>query len=72
MSAVSVRLEQDLATELKNLAKETGRSQSYYLKLALAEFLEDRADYFLALAVLERKEPRVSLADVRKELGLER
>jgi RHH-type rel operon transcriptional repressor/antitoxin RelB len=58
--------------ELEQLATASGRSKSYYVKEALAAYLEDRADYLLALAALEREEPRRSLADVRRELGLER
>jgi len=34
--------------------------------------LETHTDYLLALAALEKEEPRTSLADVRRELGLER
>jgi RHH-type transcriptional regulator, rel operon repressor / antitoxin RelB len=72
MSMVAVRLDPEMEAELNKLATETGRSKSYYMKEALASFLEDRADYLLALAALERQEPRTSLADLRKELGLER
>jgi RHH-type rel operon transcriptional repressor/antitoxin RelB len=58
--------------ELEQLAAATGRSKSFYVKEALAAYLEERGDYLLALAALERDEPRTSLADVRRELGLER
>jgi RHH-type transcriptional regulator, rel operon repressor / antitoxin RelB len=68
----AVRLEPEMEAELKKLATETGRSKSYYMKEALAAYLEDRADYLLALAALERNEPRTSIADIRKQLGLER
>jgi RHH-type rel operon transcriptional repressor/antitoxin RelB len=44
--------------ELEQLAAATGRSRSFYVKEALAAYLEDRADYLLALAALERDEPR--------------
>ncbi len=72
MAMVAVRLDPAMEAELSKLAAETGRSKSYYIKEALASYLEDRADYLLALAALEREEPRTSLADVRRELGLER
>jgi RHH-type rel operon transcriptional repressor/antitoxin RelB len=42
------------------------------MKQAIEGFLEEREDYLLALAVLERDEPRKSMAEMRKELGLER
>ena len=69
---LAVRLEPQMEAELAKLSSETGRSKSYYVKEALSSYLQDRADYLLALAALERQEPRTSLADVRKELGLER
>jgi RHH-type rel operon transcriptional repressor/antitoxin RelB len=50
------------------LAKETGRSKSYYAKLAIRQFLEDREDYLLGIAALERNEPRISLEDLKREL----
>jgi len=69
---LAVRLDPQMEKELEQLATASGRSKSYYVKEALAAYLEDRADYLLALAALEREEPRRSLADVRRELGLER
>lgn len=69
---LAVRLEPDMELKLDNLARETGRSKSYYVKQAIATFLEDREDYLLALAILERNEPTKKIEDVRKELGLVR
>ena len=69
---LAVRLEPTIEAELTKLAQETGRSKSYYVKEALAEYLQDRADYLRAIAALEKQEPRTSLADVRAELGLSR
>jgi len=71
--AVEFRLPQDLADELDELARETGRSKSYYARQAIAEFLEDRADYLHAMAVLEREkgQPNLSLEQVKRELGLD-
>ena len=68
---IGVRLEAELEDRLKKLADETGRSKSYYVREAIREYLEDREDYLLAIAVLERKEPMISLQDMRRELGLE-
>ncbi len=68
---LAVRLDSKVESRLTNLAHETGRSKSYYVKQAIETFLDDREDYLLALAVLEKDEPRLSLTEVRKELGLE-
>ena len=69
---LGVRLEAELEARLERLAKQTGRSKSYYAKLAIRQFLEDREDYLLGIAALERNEPRISLDDLERELGLER
>ena len=67
---LSVRLSPDQESALEKLAEQTGRSKSYYVKQALDEFLEDRADYLVALAAIERDERRFSASEVRRELGL--
>ncbi len=69
---LAVRLDSSMESQLENLARETGRSKSYYVKQAIENFLEDREDYLLALAVLERNEPTKTIDEVRKSLGLER
>ncbi|MDA3957989.1 ribbon-helix-helix domain-containing protein [Oceanispirochaeta sp.] len=69
---LAVRLDSSVEDKLTRLAKETGRSKSYYVKEAINNYLEEREEYLLALAVLEKEEPRTSIDDVRKELGLER
>gem|GEM_PF-6580581 len=49
-----------------------GRARASYVEEALAEYPDTRTDYRLALAALEKEESHTSLADVRRELGLER
>jgi RHH-type rel operon transcriptional repressor/antitoxin RelB len=68
---ITVRLDPEMEERLKRLAKDTGRSKSYYVKQAIENYLKDKEDYLLALAVLEKNEPRKSITEVRKELGLE-
>jgi RHH-type rel operon transcriptional repressor/antitoxin RelB len=72
-STLAIRLPDDLAAELEELARETGRSKSYYARQAIIEFLADRADYLRAVATLEREkgQPNLTLAEVKKELGLD-
>ncbi len=69
---LGIRLDPELEKRLERLAKETGRSKSYYAKLAIRQYLEDREDYLLGMAALERNEPRISLEDLERELGLDR
>lgn len=68
---LGVRLEPELEARLEKLAKKTGRTKSYYAKEAIRQFLEDREDYLMGIAVLERKEPTISLNDLERRLGLE-
>jgi RHH-type rel operon transcriptional repressor/antitoxin RelB len=72
-ATLAVRLPKELAEELEELARETGRSKSYYARQAIIEFLEDRADYLHAIAVLERERglPNLTLEQVEQELGLD-
>ena len=62
-----------MAAELEQLARETGRSKSYYARQAIIEFLEGRADYLRAVAVLERErgQPNLTVEEVKRELGLD-
>ncbi len=69
---LGVRLEPELEARLERLAKKTGRNKSYYAKEAIRQFLEDREDYLLAIAVLERNEPTISLEELERRLGLAR
>lgn len=67
----ALRLDPEVEGELEELAKKTGRSKSYHARAALKQYLEDKADYLKAVAVLEKGNPRVSLDEVRKQLGLD-
>jgi len=68
---ITVRLDPEMEERLKRLAEETGKSKSFYVKQAIENYLEDREDYMLALSVLEKNEPRKTITEVRRELGLE-
>lgn len=68
---LGVRLDKDLEARLENLAKETGRSKSYYAREAIRQYLEEREDYLLGIGALEREEPRISLDELERRLGLD-
>ena len=68
---LGVRLSTETEDRLKNLCEKTGRTKSYYAKRAIETFLDDKEDYLMGMAVLEKKEPRISLKDLEKELGLD-
>ena len=67
---LTVRLDPELKARLDELAEATGRSKSHYVRQALEEFLEDRADYLLAVSLLEKNEPTIGLDELRRELGI--
>lgn len=67
---LTVRLEPELEARLNELAEATGRSKSHYVRQALEEFLEDRADYLLAISLLEKNEATIGINELRHELGL--
>ncbi len=72
---LSIRLPEEIETRLEHLAKETGRTKSYYAREAILEKIEDMEDVYLAEQTLERirrGEERVySFEEVERELGLE-
>jgi RHH-type transcriptional regulator, rel operon repressor / antitoxin RelB len=69
---LGIRLEPELERRLERLAKKTGRSKSYYAREAIRQFLEDREDYLVGIAVLERNEPTIPLEELERRLGLAR
>jgi len=69
---LGIRLEPELEKKLESLARQTGRSKSYYARQAIRQFLEDREDYLKGVAALERREPTISLEELEKRLGLDR
>jgi len=67
---LGIRLDAKLEKRLERLARQTGRSKSYYAREAIRQYLEDREDYLRALAVLERREPTITLDELERRLGL--
>ena len=67
---LGIRLDRKLESRLERLAKQTGRTKSYYAREAIRQYLEDREDYLAGIAVLEREEPTISLKELERRLGL--
>ena len=69
--AISVRLPDDLASKLSEIAKETERSKSFHVQKALEVYLDDLADLQVALDRLhDTSDPIVTSNEMRKELEL--
>ena len=68
---LAVRLPENLEHKLDNLADQTGRSKSYYVRQAITEYLADHEDYLIAVSRLEQNNPRISLEEMERRLGLD-
>ena len=69
--AVSIRLPDDLAKELDQIASETERPRSFHIQKALESYIEDFADLQVSFDRLrEQKDPVVSSRSLRNSLGL--
>jgi RHH-type rel operon transcriptional repressor/antitoxin RelB len=51
---LSIRLPEEIEARLERLAKQTGRTKSFYAREAILEKIEDMEDVYLAEHVLER------------------
>jgi len=68
---LAVRLPEKLDHRLADLANQTNRSKSYYVKMALQDYLDFHEENLLALARLEKKNPRLTLKEMEDRLDLE-
>jgi RHH-type rel operon transcriptional repressor/antitoxin RelB len=67
---VSLRLPEDTAKALDELARATERSRTYVILKALERYLAEYADYQVALDRLHDKDdPVISAAELRRRLG---
>jgi len=69
---LSIRLPEDVEARLETLARQTGRTKSYYARQAIVEKIEDLEDIYLAEQALERtragKEDVISADEVWRDL----
>ena len=72
---IAVRIPQELEERLDRLAKETGRTKTFYVREAIAEHIAQLEDIYLAERVLERvragEEDTVQLDDMIARYGVE-
>ena len=70
-TAISVRLPDVIAKKLSRVAKETERSRSFVITKAVETYLDDTADFQVAMDRLrDTSDPLISSSDMRKSLGL--
>ncbi|MYH30201.1 MAG: TraY domain-containing protein [Acidobacteria bacterium] len=75
MSAVSLRLPDDVSRRLQELADRTGRSKTFYMIEAIQEHLDDLEDLYLAeqrlIDLRTGKSETVPLGDLMKRYGVD-
>jgi RHH-type rel operon transcriptional repressor/antitoxin RelB len=70
-TAISVRLPDNLAKELSNIAVATERSKSFLVQKALEEYLQNQADLQVSIDRLrDISDPIISIETMREEIGL--
>lgn len=74
MSAVSIRLPDDVSERLQDLVQRTGRSKTFYMVEAIREHLDDLEDLYIAesrlIEIRAGRSKTHSLEDVERSLGL--
>ena len=69
--AISIRMPDELAAKLAEIAQETERSKSFHVQKALEAYLTEVADLQVALDRLhDTSDPVVTVDDMRKALEL--
>lgn len=75
MASVSLRLPDDVATRLQQLAERTGRRKTFYMVEAIHRHLDDLEDLYLAeknlIEVRAGRSTTVPLEEVMKRYGME-
>ena len=70
-TALSVRIPDDLASKLSDIAEETERPKSFHVQKALESYLDELADLQVAYDRLhDTTDPIITVEDMRKELEL--
>ncbi len=70
-TAISVRVPDELASRLSEIAKETERPKSFHIQKALESYLAELADLQVAYdRLLDTTDSVISIAEMRKELEL--
>lgn len=67
---LAIRLPDAIEARLSALASETGRTKTALAREAIAEYIDDLEDYYLAEARARQNRKTVPLEDVERELGL--
>ncbi len=68
---LAVRLDKDTEARLQELARSTKRTKSFFAKEAIQRYLDERADYEIAMTrAKDHTDKTITSKDMRKRLGL--
>ena len=67
---LAIRLPESIEERLNQLAAETGRTKTALAREAIAEYIDDLEDYYLAEARARNNRKTIPLEDVERTLGL--
>lgn len=67
---LAIRLPADIEKRLDALAKQTGRTKTYYAREAILRYIEDMEDTYIAIQRLESSERIWTQEEVEAELDL--
>jgi RHH-type transcriptional regulator, rel operon repressor / antitoxin RelB len=67
-TSISVRLPDDIARNLEDLAKTIERPKTYVIRKAIEEYLKEYADYLIALERLNNKDDKIISDEEMMEL----
>jgi len=71
-TSISVRLPDDIARNLEDLAKMIERPKTYVIRKAIEEYLKEYADYLIALERLNNKDDKIiSDGEMMELLGIQ-
>jgi len=69
--AISIRLPDKIVNELDDLADSIDRSRTYIIRKAIESYMQEYADYMIALERLRDKDDEIISSDeMREKLGL--
>ena len=70
---LAIRLPQETEHRLAELARRTGRTKSFYARAAIAQYLEDLEDHYLAEEVMKTYDPaeNIPLSELKRLYGLD-
>ena len=67
---LAIHLPEAIEERLNRLAAETGRTKTALAREAIAEYIDDLEDYYLAEARARKNRNSIPLEDVERTLGL--